>query len=273
MNKMKDMQDSFVVKVDLAKAYDNLSWNFINNVLFEIGLHDNLIQVIMAAMSYVSMNIRWKDAESNYFQAKKGLRKGGSISPYLFVLSMDKLSYMINEVVEKEDWIGIRAGRIWPIISHLMFADDLILFGKATKKQMHCVENVLNSFCKQCGKIVSIEKTRVLFSKNTPLVVKREILNLSRIKETSNLGKYVRMPLTSKTPMHKYINYILENAKSKLTSWKVKHLSFADRVTLAKSVLEVILTYTMMSNVIPKESLKEIQALQRNFIWDDTETA
>ncbi|MCH82962.1 putative ribonuclease H protein [Trifolium medium] len=55
----------------------------------------------------------------------------------------------------------------------------------------------------------------------------------------------------------------------KLANWKARQLSFAGRVTLAKSVIEAIPIYPMMTNKIPKSCLEEIQKLQRNFIWGD----
>lgn len=55
------------------------------------------------------------------------------MSPYLFVLCMDKLTHLILEVINKEDWIPLKVCRNGPAMSHLMFADDLLLFGKATE--------------------------------------------------------------------------------------------------------------------------------------------
>jgi hypothetical protein len=46
---------------------------------------------------------------------------------------MDKLSHIILQAVEEGKWKGIKAGRNGPMISHLMFADDLLLFGEATE--------------------------------------------------------------------------------------------------------------------------------------------
>jgi hypothetical protein len=56
-----------------------------------------------------------------------------------------------------------------------------------------------------------------------------------------------------------------------LTKWKANQLSFAGRVTLAKSVIEAIPIYPMMTNVVPRTCLEEIQKLQRSFIWGDME--
>jgi hypothetical protein len=52
--------------------------------------------------------------------------------------------------------------------------------------------------------------------------------------------------------------------------WKANQLSFAGRVNLAKSVLEVILIYPMMTNIIMKSCIDEIHRIQRQFIWGDT---
>lgn len=65
-------------------------------------------------------------------------------------------------------------------------------------------------------------------------MVKRKVLNMSYFKETNDLGKYSGVPLTCKTHKHKDFTYLLENVKTKLTSWKSKHICFAGRVTLAK---------------------------------------
>lgn len=58
----------------------------------------------------------------------------------------------------------------------------------------------------------------------------------------------------------------------KLSSWKARHLSFAGHVTLAKSVMEAIPIYRMITNMLPRACINEINKLQRKFIWGDTDT-
>jgi hypothetical protein len=60
---------------------------------------------------------------------------------------MEKLSHMILQAVNDGEWKGIKVGRSGPSISHLMFADDLLLFGQATEQQMNCVTRILDQFC------------------------------------------------------------------------------------------------------------------------------
>ncbi|MCI39407.1 putative ribonuclease H protein, partial [Trifolium medium] len=53
--------------------------------------------------------------------------------------------------VDTGEWKAIRAGRNGPVISHLMFADDLLLFGEATELQINCVNRILDAFCRMSG--------------------------------------------------------------------------------------------------------------------------
>jgi hypothetical protein len=71
---------------------------------------------------------------------------------------MDKLSHIIIKAVEDGNWKGIKAGRSGLMISHLMFADDLLLFGEATETQMKCVLDNLNLFCHMLGRILAKRK-------------------------------------------------------------------------------------------------------------------
>jgi hypothetical protein len=269
MHKMTGKVGYFAIKVDLTKAYDMLDWNFIMRILHEIKLPENFIRVIHAAVSSVKTNVKWNGNRTTFFNPQRGIRQGDPISPYLFVLCMDKLSHLIIEEVDKGGWKALKAGRNGPTISHLMFADDLLLFGQATDRQMQCVMNILNRFCNLSGQLVSIEKTSVLFSKNVDRVTRQRLLRISGFRETTQLGKYLGVPVTGKAPKRRDYQYLIDQVSTKLTSWKAKHLSFAGRITLAKAVIESIPVFPMMNAAIPKACLNEIQKIQRGFIWGD----
>jgi hypothetical protein len=155
MHFKKGKKGVFAVKVDLSKAYDKLSWDFILKVLSEIELPVPLINIIMQSVTSVTTNVKWNGTRAEYFRPQRGIRQGDPISPYLFVLCMDKLSHIILQAVEEGKWEGIKVGKNGPMISHLMFADDLLLFGEATEEQMECMINSLNNFCSMSGQEVS----------------------------------------------------------------------------------------------------------------------
>jgi hypothetical protein len=271
MHQKQGKKGYFAIKVDLAKAYDKLSWEFIWRVLVEIKFPEVLINVIMHAVSSVWTNVKWNGARADYFKPQRGIRQGDPISPYLFALCMDKLSHLILHAVDEGKWKGIRAGRNGPVVSHLMFADDLLLFGEANERQMQYVIDVLERFCSMSGQEVSSDKTSILFSRNVERSMRSRMLQISRYKETNSFGKYLGVPLTSTTPKRQDFQYILDQVSNKLSAWKASHLSFVGRVTLAKSVIEAVPIYPMMSSSIPKSCLDDIQKIQRRFIWGDTD--
>ncbi|MCI23473.1 putative ribonuclease H protein, partial [Trifolium medium] len=160
---------------------------------------------------------------------------------------MDKLSHLIIEAVEGGNWQPIKAGRSGPFISHLMFADDLLLFGKATEVNMQIITDTLEKFCQLSGKLVSIEKTSVLFSKNVPRDLREVLLQQSGFREANSLGKYLGIPLMGRAPRHGDFEHLVDKVRSKLSGWKTTNLSFAGRVTLAKSVIQAIPIYSMMT--------------------------
>jgi hypothetical protein len=198
MVKMKGSKGLVAIKVDLSKAYDKLKWDFIWQILKEVQILESMINVIMHSVTSVETNVKWNGARGNYFRPQRGIRQGDPISPYLFVMCIDKLSHLISQAVNDGKWKAPKAGKTGPFVSHLMFADDLLLFGEATEEQMKCMVHILDCFCKMSGQQVSNEKTSVFFSANTSGRVKDKLVRLSGYRESNSLGKYLGVPLTGK---------------------------------------------------------------------------
>jgi hypothetical protein len=85
--------------VDLSKGYGKLNWEFIWHILKEIQLPDSMINVIMHPVTSAETNVKWNGARGSYFLPQRGIRQGHRISPYLFVMCIDKLSHLISQVV------------------------------------------------------------------------------------------------------------------------------------------------------------------------------
>lgn len=78
------------------------------------------------------------------------------MSPYLFMLCIERLSHLIKAEVEQCNWKGIKLSMYGPEISHLLFADDMVLFAKATKDQIKTVRRCLDHFEAISGQKVSL---------------------------------------------------------------------------------------------------------------------
>ncbi|KAL5837411.1 hypothetical protein ACOSQ3_014580 [Xanthoceras sorbifolium] len=126
---------------------------------------------------------------SDSFQPGCGLRQGDPISPYIFVLCMEKLSHIIKSSLDAKRWKPIKASRGGPDISRLFFADDLILFSQASLQQASTMRRCIDEFYSCSGQQVSYPKSRVFISKNTNKILARKVVTppdpnrLNRMRE------------------------------------------------------------------------------------------
>lgn len=173
----------------------------------------------MHAVTSVETNVNWNGARCEYFRPQRGIRQGYPISPYLFVLCMDKLSHLIEHEVKSKNWRIFQMGKQGPVISHLMFSDDLLLFGEAMETLMNCVMKTLQTFCSMSGQEVSNEKTSILFSANVSRINMNKLLQISEFKETQNFGKYLDVPLKGRKLKATDYHYMVDKISNNLAAW------------------------------------------------------
>lgn len=116
------------------------------------------------------------------------------MSPAIFVLCLEKLSQVISHKVGAGSWKGIKLDSKGPTLSHLCFADDTILFSKASLKQAEIISDCLNRFCVASGQRISYNKSQIYFSKNTNHELTEDIANKLNIARREDLGKYLGVP-------------------------------------------------------------------------------
>lgn len=91
------------------------------------------------------------------------MRQGDPLSPYLFVLCMEKLSQIIQAAVNDGIWKPISVGEVE--LSHLFFVDDLVLFVEASPSQAMAIKHCLDTFCTISGEMMNNSKSNMIFSK------------------------------------------------------------------------------------------------------------
>ncbi|XP_057444772.1 uncharacterized protein LOC130737018 [Lotus japonicus] len=267
MRYLKRKKGWLAIKVDLEKAYDRLDWNFLRDTLLEVGLEQQLCDLILNCVSLSSFQIMFNGSKTDSFTPTRGIRQGDPLSPYLFVLCMERLAHHIQREVDNSNWKPIYLSKHGPPITHLFFADDLLLFGEAYPPQVNIMMKCLDEFSKASGQKVSKNKSHMFISPNVHRDEAHFLSRLAGIHLTSDLGKYLGVPLLHKAPTRATYNFILEKAQKRLSSWKASTLSLAGRVTLAKSVVASLPSYCMQTMLIPKSVCEKLDQLQRNFVW------
>lgn len=258
------------VKIDLEKAYDRLNWDFIKETLEDIGLPREFVNMVWHCISSSSMRVLWNGEALDEFHPSRGIRQGDPLSPYLFVLCIEKLFQMISCAVDQSLWKPIQVSRGGPKISYLAFADDVLLFAEASEGQISLIKQILNMFCRSSGQKVSEEKTRIFFSQNVDRQLKQAICNISEFQVTNDLGKYLGVPILHSRVNRRSFQFILDKVDQRLSNWKTKNLSLAGKLTLTKSVLQSMPTYVMQTAYIPRFICDEIDKKCRSFLWGDS---
>ena len=116
-----------ILKIDLAKAFDQASWLYIRVLLTHLGFPVQVINWIMCCITSVSFSILINGAATKFFHAKRGLRQGCPLSPLLFLLIMEGLSKCIIDERDRGRLKGIHISAN-VVLTNLIFVDDIILF-------------------------------------------------------------------------------------------------------------------------------------------------
>jgi hypothetical protein len=161
-------------KLDLAKAYDRVDWGFLEGVLAKMGFHSQWIQWVMACVITVRYSIRFNGHMLDSFSPSRGLRQGDPLSPYLFLFVADGLSSLIRRQVEVGALRELHICHLAPRVSHLLFADDSLLFFEGSVQQALVIKEVLDNYEKSTGQLVCMGKCSIMYGNQCPANVQRK---------------------------------------------------------------------------------------------------
>lgn len=133
------------LKVDIAKVFDSIRWHFILDCLIALQLPDSYIHWIACCLTTTSFSIGINGNLHGYFKRSRGLRQGDPISPYLFSLAMNILSQMLNDVADQRKFHYHHKCEESKL-THLCFADDLLIFSDGSPSSFHGILAVLQEF-------------------------------------------------------------------------------------------------------------------------------
>ena len=184
------------LQVDLAKAYDNLDWGFLLNVLQAINLPEVFIGWLKQCFTTPTFSEAFNGELIGFFPGRKGLRQGDPISSLLFVLAMDILSKKLDRGAISSTY-GLHPECEAPVVTHLSFADDVLIFFDGKQDSIHGIMSILEEFHTGTGLEVNRDKT-ALFLDGGNTQENSQLASSVGIQFGSLPVRYLGVPLSSK---------------------------------------------------------------------------
>ena len=263
-------QAGMLLKLHLSKAFDKLSWTFIQDMLKAFGFCLPWIRWISSLISSSHLSILVNGFPSRPFKPSRGIRQGDPLSPFLFVLMAEGLGRHIKHALLSRKLKGISVHNS-PATSHQQFVDDTMLFGYPSVQEASCLKSLLNDFSLASGTHINCAKSQIFFF-HTPPSVKVAVTRILGFPTASLPSKYLGAPLTASSIKQPAWRSLLENLEARLNLWTYRSLNLASCATLIKSVLQAMPLYLFSILAVPKWVLKRIRNLQRDFLWGSSAT-
>ncbi|CAA7020367.1 unnamed protein product [Microthlaspi erraticum] len=222
----RNIEPRGMLKVDLRKAFDSVRWDFVLATLKAIGIPNSFVNWINQCLSSATFIVSVNGNSGGFFESKKGLRQGDPLSPYLFVLAMEVFSKLLQSRFDA-GYIHYHPKTEELNISHLMFADDVMVFFDRGTSSLHGISEALDDFASWSGLQMNKDKTQLFHAG----VTHSESIAFADFGFTvgSLPIRYLGLPL-----MHRKLRIVeyeplMDKLRKRFNSWAAKTLSFAGR--------------------------------------------
>ncbi|KAK6144547.1 hypothetical protein DH2020_021367 [Rehmannia glutinosa] len=255
------------IKLDMSKAFDRVEWVFIRKTMRALGFHPDFITRIMSCVSTSSFSFLLNGSEFGHLTPERGIRQGDPLSPYLFIICSEVFSCILQDLQICQKIHGISISRAAPRISHLFFADDTLLFGRATVDEARHLRFAIKLFERVSGQSVNLEKSGILFTRDVDQHTRDTILGLLGFQLVESHGKYLGLPSIIGRNKKEIFGFIKDKIWQRIHGWSKCHFSKAGKEILIKSVLQAIPIYAMSCFKFPNSVLLDIQSMISSFWW------
>jgi hypothetical protein len=257
-----------ICKLDIEKAYDHVNWGFLLYLLRRCGFGEKWISWISFCISSARFSVLVNGTPAGFFSSSRGLRQGDPLSPLLFVIVMEALSKMLSIAVDRGLLSGFSVGSRPSeavLISHLLFADDTLVFCGAIPEHLRYLRVLFFCFEAVSGLKVNLAKSELVPVGNVDNV--EGLADIMGCGVSSLPMKYLGLPLGASFKAKSIWNEVVEKIERRLAGWKRMYLSKGGRITLMKSTLSSLPTYFLSLFLIPASVANRIEKLFRDFLW------
>lgn len=262
----KGLVKGVVFKIDFEKAFDSIGWNYVYEVLKKMKFGSRWVKWIKSIFESSRISVLVNGNPTKEFSPCNGLRQGDPLSPLLFNLVGETLSFLINQGVKENICKGILLPGSAGVISHLQFADDVILFLNADESSLYGIKRILQCFQLLSGLKINFSKSQVFcFGNNSAAsLYSPRILGCM-------LGsipfKYLGATIGSSPRSLSFWNPLVQKIRAKIESFNAQNISVAGRLVLLKAAIDSVPAYWFSLYRLPASIIKLIERIRCSFFW------
>ncbi|XP_055803553.1 uncharacterized protein LOC129872646 [Solanum dulcamara] len=130
-----------IMKLNMAKAYDKMSWYFLMSVMKQFGFSRIWLDMIWRIIANVWYSILINGNRVGFFSSSHALKQGDPLSPSLFIIGSELLSRMLNSLNSHEHFTPFSMILNGPIINHLAFTDNIVIFSGGNNKSITLIKH------------------------------------------------------------------------------------------------------------------------------------
>ena len=150
------------MKVDLQKAYDRINRGFIKHMMIQMGFPIKFCDLVYERINTATFSIIINGKPIGFIKSNRGLRQGDPISPYLFTIAMEYFTILMDLNLINQRISPIN--RVKPIVSHLIYADNLMIFIKANANSAHSMKEIFDNMYSNAGLMINECKSKIYFN-------------------------------------------------------------------------------------------------------------
>jgi hypothetical protein len=258
------------LKLDIAKAFDSVHWDFLMEVLRSFGFGHKWQSWVFSLLASSSTTILLNGSSGKWYKHFTGLRQGDPLSPMLFMLAMEPLQHML-QIVSTSGLLSPLNNRVATLRASL-YADDAALFLKPVKEDVQVVAHILHIFGHVSGLNTNRDKC-VVFPIRWFGVDVADVMEAFQCPIQVFPFKYLGLPLHFKQLRRVEVQPLIDKLANRLPMWKGRFLNRADRLKLLNSVLSAMPTYFLTVFAPKKWLIKKLDKIRRSFLWKGNEVA
>jgi hypothetical protein len=259
--------NALLLSVDFYKAFDCVSWSFIQKALAKFNFGDDIRRWISTFYSDITSCVRVNGQYSKWFNPKRGTRQGDPLSPYLFLICAEVMAIMIRENTKIK---GIKINTDIDILLS-QFADDTTLFLDGTRESFEACIKVLKTFSDMSGLTINFKKSSALWI-GASAGSKVKYLPELNFSWNPTVIKSLGILFSTNISNIAQINYEnkINGIKNILNVWTRRNLTPFGKITVIKTLVMSKFTYLFQNIPDPSEELvDELQNIFFKFLWDN----